>query len=39
LCDAGFYFGQGFLFSKAVEAPKVINLLRENARYNEEIDD
>lgn len=39
LCDAGFYFGQGFLFSKAVEAPKVINLLRENVRYNEEIDD
>ncbi|MGJ3435706.1 bifunctional diguanylate cyclase/phosphodiesterase [Serratia sp. Je.1.23.a] len=34
LRDSGYHLGQGFLFSQAVEAPQVINMLRENVPSN-----
>ncbi|WP_413504058.1 putative bifunctional diguanylate cyclase/phosphodiesterase [Serratia grimesii] len=34
LCDSGYHLGQGFLFSQAVEAPKVLNMLRQNVTLN-----
>lgn len=34
LRDSGYHLGQGFLFSQAVEAAKVINMLRENILSN-----
>lgn len=34
LRDSGYHLGQGFLFSQAVEATQVINMLRENVPSN-----